>query len=72
MQETSLWESKIGCFSGDKDHIYSRTKRELLTDWEHYEQFKVEPTGIGVTWGYSGERILRNTSSLVNSDKIYW
>lgn len=59
---------KIDSLSVNKDHIYCRTERELLKLIENtMKKFAVKAL-VEVSWGYVGERILRNISSLVKTD----
>ena len=56
-------KKKTGSLSVNKDHVYYRNKRELL---KLIEKSEVQAL-VGVSWGFVGERILKDISSVVNS-----
>lgn len=62
---------KIGSFC-NRDHGYCRTKRELLRLIENMQEIWGPSSLAGASWGYVGERILKNISSLWIVATICW
>ena len=51
----------------NKDHVYYRNKRELLKLIEKTLKKSEVQALVGVSWGFVGEQILKDISSVVNS-----
>ena len=60
-------KNKTGSLSVNKDHVYYRNKRELLKLIEKTLKKSEVQALVGVSWGFVGEQILKDISSVVNS-----
>ena len=62
-----LKKKNTGSLSVNKDHVCYRNKRELLKLIEKTLKKSEVQALVGVSWGFVGERILKDISSVVNS-----